>query len=84
MVVLDEFSQMAKDDDGNNVETEGFVFSSKALLDRIDLLAKSQPSGVSLMADGTYKLLHNGWVLCILGGHEVNFATGGTKIVYIL
>jgi len=80
MVCLREFSQEAVNDDGVTVTTEGFVFSSKALLKMIDEIVRSQPAGLSLLADGTYKLLHNGWVMCLLGGHNVKFAIRGKSI----
>ena len=55
------------------VKTLGFVFSSPALLGNIKTALRDMTQGLSLALDGTYKLLYNGWVLCILATHTVNY-----------
>ena len=58
--------------------TEGFVFSSFAILENIKVAMSDKTEGVSLAMDGTYKLLFNGWVLIVLSTHTVNYTTSQT------
>lgn len=57
------------------VRTQGFVFSSPAILNNTKIVLRDQIEGISLAMDGTYKLLHNNWVLVVLGTHTVNYTT---------
>jgi hypothetical protein len=84
MIVLGEFDQTAVDDNGDTVRTGGCVVSSPFLVEFIADVAREQVNGVHLLADGTYKLVFNGWVLVVLAAHTVHNSTGGKYISLLL
>jgi hypothetical protein len=77
LIVLKEFDQEAVDDNDITVRTSGCVVSSPFLVEYIGDVAEEQVDGVHLFADGTYKLVFNGWVLVILAAHTVHNSIGG-------
>ena len=49
------YDQKAKNEDGETVDCQGFVFSCKKMLENVPICLESQPSGIELFIDGTYK-----------------------------
>ena len=76
-IIIGEFNQAAQNDEGKLVPCQGFIGSSKAMLNNLEKLAAAQPEGIILYLDGTYKLLINGWVLILLGGVTLKFSPTG-------
>jgi hypothetical protein len=77
MLVLKQFSQ-ATTIGTNTTVSEGWVFSSKALLLNLaNLLRATNGSNVYVSCDGTYKLLHNGWVLLNMISETIVDSDGG-------
>ena len=66
VIVFRDFSLPCKDDDGNDVIAEGFVFASPKLIRNISTLIRDSLQGITLNMDGTHKLTFNGWVLLLL------------------
>lgn len=86
MLVLKQFSQAITTGSVTTV-SEGWVFSSKALLLNLaNVLQATNGTNVYLSCDGTYKLLHNGWVLLNLISETIVESDGGTivKAYYLL
>ena len=52
---------------GLDIVSQGFVFSSKYLLEQFYSRLTLMPKGIALLLDGTFKLIVNGWVLLVLG-----------------
>jgi DNA-binding IscR family transcriptional regulator len=77
MLVLQKFTQTTTVESENAV-SEGWVFSSQALLlNLVHVLEATDGKDVYLSCDGTYKLLHNGWVLINLISETLVDCDGG-------
>jgi hypothetical protein len=55
--------------------SEGFIFSSAAILRNIGVALRDLHPGIHLAIDGTYKILMGPWVLLVLATHTVNMPT---------
>ena len=75
--IIGEFDQLAKNDEDKEVPCQGFIGSSKSILNNLTKLTQAQPDGLVLYLDGTYKLLINGWVLILLGGVTIKLTSAG-------
>jgi hypothetical protein len=77
MLVLKQFSQATTTGSATTV-SEGWVFSSKALLLNLaNVLQATNGTNVYVSCYGTYKLLHNGWVLMNLISETIVASDGG-------
>ena len=64
MLVLDLFCQEAKNEEGNIVSCDGWVFTSLTELRNLYAVLRCQYThGLSVAVDATYKILHNGWAM---------------------
>jgi hypothetical protein len=77
MLVLKQFTQATTSGSKTTV-SEGWVFSSKSLLLNLaNVLQATNGTNVYVSCDGTYKLLHNGWVLLNLISETIVNSDGG-------
>jgi len=76
LIIVKEFTQ--NKNYGNNIDTfNGFVFTSRKMIEDIDLAIKLQPHGIRLMSDGTYKLILGGYCILITGTVDIKVSNNG-------
>lgn len=81
MICLRTFDQVGINDDGEEVQCEGWIFFSKAMFRNVDaLLAAEVEGGLSIDLDATYKLLYNGWPLTACIGETIIESDNGKCI----
>jgi hypothetical protein len=66
------FGDSAPEVEGAIYLNNGYIFSSKNLLNNILLLYNAVGNHFTLHIDGTLKITSDGWVLVIVGSHSVN------------
>jgi hypothetical protein len=77
MIVLKKFTQVSTTGT-ETIISSGWVFSSKALLTNLaKVLQVTNGDKVYLSCDGTFKLLHSGWVLLNLISETLVDSKGG-------
>jgi len=76
-IVIEEFQQEKKIGNNNLDSFIGSVFTSRRMIQDVELSTKLQPHGLRLMSDGTYKLVKGGYCILITGTIEVKVTNSG-------
>lgn len=58
--------------EGTTAPLSGYVFTSQRWLQNLGNAVRDMSTGLSLGADGTYKLVHSNWTLLIATTHTIN------------